>query len=57
MYAITQNAKIKFPVAFGNWSLRRLFSGTYLIWKTGNSGWEIKWLAPFRLGSFKKYGL
>ena len=26
MYAITQNAKIKFPVAFGNWSLRRLLA-------------------------------
>ena len=25
--------------------------------KTGKSGWTIKWLAPFSLGSFRKYGL
>ena len=29
-----------------------------LHWKTGNSGWKIKWVAPFSLlGSFRKYGL
>ena len=39
------------------WSLRRLFGGTYLNWKTGISGWEIKWFASFNLASFKKYGL
>ena len=25
--------------------------------ETENSGWKIKWFAPFRLGSFRKYGL
>ena len=30
----------------------------HLHWKTGNSGWKIKWVAPFRLlGSFRKYEL
>ena len=32
--------------------------GTYhLHGKTGNSSWKIKWFAPFRLGSFRKFGL
>ena len=32
--------------------------GTYhLHGKTGNSSWKIKWFAPFRLGSFRKYGM
>lgn len=32
--------------------------GTYhLHGKTGNSNRKIKWFAPFRLGSFRKYGL
>ena len=32
--------------------------GTYhLHGKTGNSSWKIKWIAPFRLGSFREYGL
>ena len=29
----------------------------HLHGKTENSGWKIKWFAPFRLGSFRKYGL
>ena len=32
--------------------------GTYhLHGKTGNSGWKIKWFAPFCLGTFRKHGL
>ena len=32
--------------------------GTYhLHGKTGNSSWKIKWFAPFRFGSFRKFGL
>ena len=32
--------------------------GTYhLHGKTGSSGWKVKWLAPFSLGSFIKDGL
>jgi len=32
--------------------------GTYhLHWKTRTSGWKIKWLAPFRMGTFRKYEL
>ena len=29
----------------------------HLLGKTGNSGWKIKWLATFCLGSFRIYGL
>ena len=38
--------------------LAKFYWGIYhLHGKTGNSGWKNKWLAPFRLGNFKKYGL
>ena len=29
----------------------------HLHGKTGNPGWKIKWFAPLRLGTFRKYGL
>ena len=32
--------------------------GTYhLHGKTANSSWKIKWFVPFRLQSFRKFGL
>ena len=37
---------------------------TWLVWgtyhlhgKTGNRSWKIKWFGPFRLESFRKYGM
>ena len=36
---------------------RNLWGNYHLHGKTGNSSWKIKWFAPFRLGSFRKYGL
>ena len=35
-----------------------IYTGThYLHGKPENLGWKIKWFPPFRLGSFRKYGL
>ena len=35
-----------------------IWGTNHLHWKTGNSGWKIKWVAPFRLlRSFRKYEL
>ena len=33
------------------------YSTSHLHGTTGNSGWKIKWIAPFRLRSFRKRGL
>ena len=35
----------------------RARGGYHLHEKSRNSVWKIKWLTPFRLGSFRKYGL
>ena len=40
-----------------NCSVRESRGTDHLHGKTGNSSWKIKWIAPFRLGSFREYGL
>ena len=45
-----------FPGRTG-WNFGWMDRAHYLHEKTGNSSWKIKWFAPFRLESFRKYGL
>ena len=52
---LTLNTKASFSinVLLTLWSV-----GVLTIYmETDNSCWKIKWFAPFRLGSFRKYGL
>lgn len=36
-----------FPLPFGNFGLKKLFSGGYGSWEDGRWCWKIKWRRPF----------